>query len=102
MYLDSGNFAGQQIIDSSFVKMTITPTLTEEGLTDYYGLSWWIVNDFDLPVYYMRGILGQYVIVIPDLDLVAVRLGHQRSDIPVGQHRSDLIFYVKELIKTYK
>ncbi len=102
LYLDSGIFHGTQIIDTSWVVETTRPTVTENGVTNFYGLSWWLVNEFDTPVYYMRGILGQYVIVIPELDLVAVRLGHKRAVQVLNDHPIDLVTYVDELIKLYR
>lgn len=102
LYLDSGNFAGTQIIDSMWITESTRPTSTKTGITDYYGLSWWLAPQFDTPIYYMRGVFGQYVIVIPELDLVAVRLGHKRSSVVVNEHRVDLITYVEELLKAYK
>jgi hypothetical protein len=47
----------------------------------------------------MRGILGQYVIVVPEDDLIIVRLGHQRgnkTDLPFS---SDFYVYVGEVYK---
>ncbi|MCD7851273.1 MAG: hypothetical protein LUH63_17095 [Parabacteroides sp.] len=41
----------------------------------------------DIP--YMRGILGQYVFIIPDKNAVVVRLGHKRSDTRTEQHYPD-------------
>jgi CubicO group peptidase (beta-lactamase class C family) len=45
---------------------------------NYYGYQWWIMpNQPD--IFYARGILGQYVIVIPSKKVVLVRLGKKRS-----------------------
>ena len=41
----------------------------------------------DIP--YMRGILGQYVFIIPDKNAVVVRLGHKRSKTRTAQHYPD-------------
>ena len=45
-------------------------------------------------VYYARGILGQYIFVIPSDNMVVVRLGHQRSKVKVGQHPNDIFVYL--------
>ena len=45
---------------------------------DYYGYQWWIVP-VQKDIFYARGILGQYIIVIPSKKMVVVRLGKKRS-----------------------
>ena len=37
----------------------------------------------------MRGILGQYIFAIPELNAVVVRLGHKRSDTQENGSRKD-------------
>lgn len=38
---------------------------------------------------YMRGILGQYVFVLPEQNAVIVRLGEKRSETRTAQHYPD-------------
>jgi len=45
----------------------------------------------------MRGILGQYVIVIPEDDLIIVRLGHQRGAKTELPFSSDFYVFVEEV-----
>jgi CubicO group peptidase (beta-lactamase class C family) len=73
MLLNNGNFNGTQVLDSSFVAMATLP-----HVVPYYGHSFWIYGDEGTHIFYQRGILGQYIIVIPEYDLVVVRLGHVR------------------------
>ena len=96
LYLDKGNWNGQQIIDSSFVAASLSPDLVA-----HYGYSWWLYEtQHKYPVYAMRGINGQYVIVIPALDLVAVRLGHNREKY-LNNSTTDLDFYITQIIVEY-
>ena len=44
-----------------------------------YGLHIWTYHGDTEPVYYCRGILGQYIISIPSENLVIVRLGSKRD-----------------------
>lgn len=81
LYLHKGNWKGRQILDTSFVNLFTSPLSIkdEEGnVANYYGYQWWILPDRK-GVYYARGILGQYIIVIPQRDAVLVRLGKSRG-----------------------
>ena len=66
--------------------------------TDYYGYSWWITTYKGSKVFYMRGILGQYVICVPDKDLIITRLGQLRSKKKTkdGNTPDDLWSYLEE------
>lgn len=82
LMLDSGTWKGNTIIDSAYYMQSITGCNipNEEGEPcNYYGYQWWIRPAFP-GVFYARGILGQYIIVIPSKKIVLVRLGHKRSE----------------------
>jgi len=82
LMLDSGKWRGNTVIDSAYYMQSITGCNipNEEGETcNYYGYQWWIRPAFP-GVFYARGILGQYIIVIPSKKIVLVRLGHKRSE----------------------
>jgi CubicO group peptidase (beta-lactamase class C family) len=101
LWLQKGNWKGTQIIDTSFVNLSVKPVFDE---TPFYGYSWWLDNEsFGTEVFFMRGILGQYVIVIPEYDLLIVRLGHKRDGKDEGKpHPRDFYVYVEEVLKTMK
>ena len=70
MMLHHGNWNGTQILDSSFVDMA-----TKGALAPYYGYSFWLDETHGTKVFAQRGILGQYIISIPEYNTVVVRLG---------------------------
>ncbi|RYY56256.1 MAG: class C beta-lactamase-related serine hydrolase [Chitinophagaceae bacterium] len=81
LMLDSGKWKGTPIIDSNYFSESVSPCLVpdESGQpTTYYGYQWWIRPAYP-GVFYARGILGQYIIMIPSRKMVMVRLGHKRS-----------------------
>lgn len=97
LYKDFGNWNGQQLIDSAFVAKSIQPRF--EASPDYgYGI--WLTNFRGKEVFYLRGILGQYIIVIPDDNVIIARLGNEAGEIPEGQeHSNDLFVYLEEAYK---
>jgi hypothetical protein len=44
----------------------------------------------------MRGILGQYVIYIPEDNLIIKRLGHHRSKTTINSFSSDFYTFIDE------
>ncbi len=96
MMLHQGNWNGTQIIDSSFVKMA-----TIGALVPYYGYSFWLDDTHGTKVFAQRGILGQYIITIPEYNLVVVRLG--KHALPKkGNHPEDFHVIIEEVLKMVK
>ena len=77
LMLNKGLWNNKKIIDSNYVKQSITPCgITDNNgqKCDYYGYQWWI-DPLHPDIFYARGILGQYIIVIPKKQTIIVRLG---------------------------
>jgi CubicO group peptidase (beta-lactamase class C family) len=95
---DSGRVNGRQVISENYIKSISQPDTTlinEKGLkNNFYGLHWWLLNYKGYNITYARGILGQYIFIIPELKVVIVRLGHERSQNYIGQHPSDVFQYL--------
>ncbi len=53
-------------------------------------------------VFYARGILGQYIFVIPDMNLIFVRLGHERGEKDANGLLQDVPVYLSEVIKMFQ
>ncbi len=82
MILQEGKWNGKQIVPLWYMKeMVKTPAMkTNEGVPNYrYGLHIWTFAGGATPVYYCRGILGQYILSIPSKNLVIVRTGSKRT-----------------------
>lgn len=98
LYLDSGRWNGKQIVPEDYALASVRPTGLKNpdgSLNNTYGYSWWMIPEYKgHHIFYARGILGQYVLCIPDLDMVVVRLGEERlpgdsDDIP-----ADVYYYL--------
>lgn len=76
LYLQHGMWNGEQIIPAEWVDASLAPALTYNG----YGYQWWLEGrtNPDVPpdTFMADGHDGQFIYVIPSLDLVVVRNGH--------------------------
>jgi CubicO group peptidase (beta-lactamase class C family) len=81
LILNNGAVNGKQIIHPTTLNELTSISYSREGSRKNwsYGLHFWIVEDPDHPFVYARGIQGQYIIVIPSLNIVIVRTGHERG-----------------------
>lgn len=75
LYKDHGKWKDRQLLDSTFVAKSIRPRF--EGAP--YGYGFWLGDYNGKEFFVMRGHLGQYVIVIPEDNLMIVRLGHSKG-----------------------
>ncbi len=83
LMLDSGKWKGNDIIPADYYSKSISPNMIPDKNgkpCDYYGFQWWLVP-YHKGVFYARGILGQYIIIIPSKKMVMVRLGQKRGPI---------------------
>jgi CubicO group peptidase (beta-lactamase class C family) len=97
LLLNQGNWGKKSILDSTFVAESSTGIMN-----NFYGRSFWLYQDEQVgDVFYMRGILGQYIIVIPSHNAVMVRLGHHRLD-NINHHPAELPIYLSESLKLLK
>ena len=97
LYKQKGNWNGNQILDTVFVEKCITPRFKE---SPEYGYGWWMSNHKNKKIFSMRGHLGQYVITIPEDNLIIVRLGHLKGEQKKGDtHPESFYIYVDEAYK---
>lgn len=100
LYLQKGKWNNEQIVDSNWVNIsTESNGLNDEfgNQTDYYGYQWWVLKNAKVPAFYCRGILGQYIVVVPSKNTIIVRLGKKRGGKKVNNHPYEVIQFVNEL-----
>jgi len=83
LYLNNGNWNGQQLFTKEWVDYITTPTKGSKGT---YGGHFWLNAQGKFPdvpknMFYASGYQGQFVFVFPDQDLVVVRMGLTHIDI---------------------
>jgi CubicO group peptidase (beta-lactamase class C family) len=101
MVLQHGKFNNQQLFDSAWIARMASPDTelkTADGRTvDWYGYQMWMINYKGHQIPYFRGILGQFIFVIPDENAVVVRLGKKikRENVDVHEQNDDIKKYVE-------
>ncbi|WP_045470766.1 serine hydrolase domain-containing protein [Winogradskyella sp. PG-2] len=95
LFKNHGKWNGKQILDSAFVAKSVKPRFIDNP---QYGYGWWLASFDEKEVFYMRGHLGQYVIVIPEDNVIVVRLGHsiEKSNPDVDPHSADFYSLLTE------
>lgn len=100
LYKDYGIMNGVQIMNSSFIKKSISPRFENNPI---YGYGFWIGKFQNQKFFSMRGHQGQYVIVFPKINLIITRLGKRKAK---GQSLNgfpkDFTKYISESFKILK
>ena len=98
LILNHGKWNGKQLVSESWLNKSLSPVShlidKDSKNVDYYGWQWWLMNYKGHQVFYMRGINGQYVIIVPELDTVIVRLGHKRSTDRINGTPADFFTWI--------
>lgn len=97
LFEHKGNWNGQQLIDSTYVDMMVKPKFPS---SPQYGYGVWLNDYLGKKMFYMRGHLGQFCIVIPEDNIIIVRLGHIKGlQTQTDPHSNDFYVYVDEAYK---
>ena len=91
LYINKGKWGDTQILDSTFVKLSLKPVFDK---TPFYGYGWWLYEYEGKKVFTMNGHRGQFVISFPDENIIIVRQGedNKKGDDGTG----DLFQYISE------
>jgi CubicO group peptidase (beta-lactamase class C family) len=98
LYLHHGKVDSTEIVPEWFVAESIKPAVLMDSETGQplskYGLSWWLTEHRGMKVFYARGILGQYILCVPEKNLIMVRLGRKRTQEKRNDHPVDIYQYL--------
>jgi CubicO group peptidase (beta-lactamase class C family) len=98
LYLDGGRAGGRQVVPADWIEASLrfrTQSTRERGR--YYGYGWWMRDMAGYWSAYAWGYGGQFIVLVPELDLVVVttsssapgtgRRSHTRAVYDLVEHR---------------
>jgi len=95
LHLRDGVWDGRRILPEGWVDAARTARSGPDENGQYYGAFWWVWGD-DHGTFAAQGYEGQLTAVVPDLDLVLVRLGKT----PIA-HRPALFEFYRDVIDAF-
>jgi len=98
LYLNRGRVGDKQIVPEQWVE----DSFVRRGRSDYsgesYGYGWWIRDLAGEPAFYAWGFGGQYIFVVPRLQLVVVTTSSSAAGDERRGHRRTVFDIVEQLI----
>jgi len=93
MFLQMGEWNGQQIVPIDWVADSTEPSAPTAAGAEQYGLQWWIAPDAPEGEYYARGIYGQYIYVNRALNVVIAANGADRGFRTPGANMQNIAMF---------
>lgn len=87
LFLRSGTLEGREVVSKDWVRASFTPRTRSRFSGRQYGYGWWTRALAGHPAHYAWGYGGQFIFVVPDLDLVVVMTS---TPIPGDERRGHL------------
>jgi CubicO group peptidase (beta-lactamase class C family) len=72
LYLRRGRVDGKSVVPERWIETSIVPRGRSGWSGQRYGYGWWVRELAGREAYYAWGFGGQYIIVVPDLEMVVV------------------------------
>jgi len=95
LYLHHGAAGGKQLVPTSWVDTSFVPRTESPFSGKSYGYGWWMDELAGQQTYYAWGFGGQYIFVVPSLDLVVVTT----SSVTLGEDRREHRNAVHDLVE---
>lgn len=100
LFLDNGKVGEDQILNTDFIEQMRTPTEKSENI---YGMGLWINHDNPIKHYYFLGLQGQYIIMVPEHNMVIVKTGSYINNPKNDRGRPDQVkFLVNETVQLFQ
>ncbi len=97
-YLNRGQFGDRRILPEAWIDETFTPRGRSHRSGRLYGYGWWMRELAGHWLYYAWGYGGQFIFVVPDLELVAVTTSASDQSSGRNGHRNGVYDLVEDEI----
>jgi CubicO group peptidase (beta-lactamase class C family) len=87
LVLNRGQWKGKQVVPSSWIDSAFVPRTVSPFNGNSYGYGWWMRQAGGHSVHYAWGYGGQFIFVVPSLDLVVVMTSDSESTRDGGHNR---------------
>jgi CubicO group peptidase (beta-lactamase class C family) len=94
LYINNGSWNGEQLVSEDYIKNSLTPRDTL-----IYGLGVWMTNYRGHEIGMMRGHLGQYIMFIPEKNIIISRFGREYIDKGIIEITEDTYVYIDEALR---
>lgn len=87
LILNRGTWKGKRLLSEEWFDAAMQPCGVNDSTgepTLNYGYHMWLYEDNRQPVPSCSGMRGQYILALPHLDMVVVRIGHNREELSDG------------------
>jgi CubicO group peptidase (beta-lactamase class C family) len=101
LYLNNGIWENKPIVSETWVKKS-TKFQVKADFGYGYGYQWWIKDVNGCPSYRAWGRGGQFIVVIPNLDIVIVVTSKFEFPLPPTLHYSPLFEHIAQAVKENK
>jgi CubicO group peptidase (beta-lactamase class C family) len=98
LYLNDGQVGGRQIISKDYIEETFEPRGRSRISGREYGYGWWIREMAGRQTYYAWGFGGQFIVLVPSLDLVVVSTSAATVSDDRRDHRRTVDDIIENLI----
>ena len=98
LYLNRGRAGSTQVVPASWIERSLVPRGRSPISGNEYGYGWWIREMGGHRAYYAWGFGGQYIFVVPDLELVVVTTSSSTVAEDRRSHRVSVFDLVEQLI----
>jgi CubicO group peptidase (beta-lactamase class C family) len=97
LYLHRGIWGNDTLVPPHFVDESLEPNMIPDSNNEkctWYGFHWWLGKYKGHDMFSCRGLRGQYIVVVPNLELIVVRTGHKQNKERVEHMPTDLFRYL--------